>query len=203
MDFRSHGGRSQRRAGTLSTMHAVTHLLLGWGLATATPLRRRDRALVTLAGVLPDLDGLGILAERLTAHAERPLYWYALYHHVLAHNLPFGLLAVGVAAALGRERPRAAALVAASFLLHLLCDLCGSRGPDGATWPLRLLFPWSGWELSWSGQWAFNGWPNFLITFLALAWVLRVAAVRGCSPLEIVSARADRAFCDTVRRRAG
>ncbi|MFH1462966.1 MAG: metal-dependent hydrolase [Pseudomonadota bacterium] len=180
-------------------MHPVTHLLLGWGLATATPLHRRDRALVALAGVIPDLDGLGIVAEKLTLHTEHPLYWYASFHHVLAHNLPCALLVTATAAALARRRVRTPVLVAASFHVHLLADLLGARGPDGATWPIRYLWPFSGLELSWAGQWEFNAWPNFAITLAALAWMFWVAGSRGCSPLELISKRADKAFCGTVR----
>ena len=54
-------------------MHPITHMLIGWTLAQAAPLTRRDRALVTLAGVIPDADGLGILAELLTRHSAQPL----------------------------------------------------------------------------------------------------------------------------------
>jgi len=181
-------------------MHPATHLLLGWGAATATPLSKRDRALVCLAGVIPDLDGLGIVVEKLTLHSEQPLYWYALYHHVLAHNLAFGLVVAVGAAAVARERLKAGMLVLASFHLHLLADLVGSRGPDGSSWPLRYLWPFDGLELTWQGQWAFNAWPNFAITIALLAWLFHVAGRRGHSPLELVSSRADRAFCATARR---
>jgi hypothetical protein len=187
-------------------MHTVTHLLLGWTLATACPLSRRDRALVALAGVLPDLDALGIVVEKATLHTEQPLFWYARFHHVLAHNLPCALLSTGVAVALARRRIRAPLLVAASFHLHLLADLVGARGPDGATWPIHYLWPCADLGLSWSGQWAINAWPNFVVTILALAWVFWVAGTRGHSPLELVSRRADGAFCGTVRgwwRRGG
>ncbi len=184
-------------------MNPVTHFALGWGVATVAPLQRRDRALVTLAGVAPDLDGLGIVAEKLTADSERTLYWWSEYHHVLGHNLLFGLCVGGAVLALGRRRLRAAGLALASFHLHLLCDLAGARGPDGCSWPIRYLFPFSEHGWSWQGQWGFNAWPNFLITGLALAWMFRVAALRGHSPLAIVSRRADRAFVETVRSRLG
>jgi inner membrane protein len=181
-------------------MHPATHLLTGWATATALPLSRRDRALVCLAGVIPDLDGLGIVVEKLTLHSEQPLYWYALYHHVLAHNLAFGLAVTLTAAAVARQRLRAGLLVLLSFHLHLLADLVGSGGPDGASWPLRYLWPFGDLELTWQGQWAFNAWPNFAITLALLLWMSWVAATRGHSPLELISSRADRAFCATVKR---
>ena len=54
-------------------MSPITHLLIGWTVATATRLNRRERAAVTLAGGLPDLDGLGIVAEILTRSWDLPL----------------------------------------------------------------------------------------------------------------------------------
>ena len=71
-------------------MHIGTHFFAGWLVATAPGLTRRERAVITFAGVAPDIDGLGFFVEELTANSARPLPWYSLYHHVLAHNLaPF------------------------------------------------------------------------------------------------------------------
>jgi len=44
-------------------MPPITHFIGSWLLAAAVTDNPRDRKLVTLAGVLPDLDGLGIVAE--------------------------------------------------------------------------------------------------------------------------------------------
>jgi hypothetical protein len=46
-------------------MSPVTHLLTGWLTAQAADLSRRDRALVTLSGVVPDIDALGVVVELL------------------------------------------------------------------------------------------------------------------------------------------
>ena len=40
-------------------MNPVSHLLTGWVVANTVDLKARDRALVTLAGVVADIDGLG------------------------------------------------------------------------------------------------------------------------------------------------
>jgi hypothetical protein len=50
----------------------VTHFLSGWVLANVTPFDRRDRAIVALACVVPDVDGLGAIPEVLTNnHCEQ------------------------------------------------------------------------------------------------------------------------------------
>src|SRR5260370_2383827 len=71
-------------------MSPGTHFLTGWVLANAADLNRRDRAVVTLAAVVPDVDGLGIVAEILTRHSQHPMLWFSDYHHAL-HTLLFAL----------------------------------------------------------------------------------------------------------------
>ena len=44
-------------------MNPATHFLAGWLIANLDRLDRKDRVLVTLASVIPDADGLGILAR--------------------------------------------------------------------------------------------------------------------------------------------
>jgi len=56
-------------------------------------------------------------------------------------------------------------------------------------------------QITWSGQWQLNAWPNFLITGTALALTFYLAWRRGFSPLEIVSKRADDAFIGALRNR--
>ena len=48
-------------------MRPITHLLMGWAVANSAPsLDKPERAMVTWAGVVPDIDGLGIVADWLT-----------------------------------------------------------------------------------------------------------------------------------------
>jgi inner membrane protein len=87
-------------------MSPITHLLAGWAVANTIKLDRRDRMLVTLAGVVPDVDGFGIAAEALTRNGHNPLLWWSNYHHVLGHNLIFGLIVTLIAFLLSfREFP--------------------------------------------------------------------------------------------------
>jgi len=183
-------------------MSPVSHFLIGWVVANSANLNRRERAAVAIAGVIPDVDGLGLIAEVATRNSARPLMWWSEYHHVLGHNIGFCLLVTAVGFALATKRWLTAALVGLSFHLHLLCDLIGARGPDGEQWPIPYLSPFSSaWQWTWSGQWALNAWPNLLITALALGITLHLARKRGYSPLEMVSSRADQAVAEALRRR--
>lgn len=182
-------------------MSPATHFLTGWVLANSASFGRRERALVTLAGVVPDVDGLGIVAEYLTRNSHHPVEWFSTYHHSL-HSLLFAIAVTGVSFALATQRWKTAGLVFLSFHIHLLEDLVGSRGPDGYQWPIPYLMPFSrACELSWRGQWALNAWPNFAITILLLPVTFYLAWSRGFSPLEMVSRKADTAFVSVLRKR--
>lgn len=175
-------------------MSPVTHFLSGWVLANTVPsLSTRDRALITLAGVVPDIDGLGAIPDFLTRNSAQPLDWFSRYHHQL-HNLTFGLVVAALALVLANRVWVTAAMVLASFHLHLLEDVIGARGPDGYPWPIPYLKPFSNaLNITWRGQWALNAWPNFAITIALLTITLWLAWRRGYSPLEMLSKRADRA----------
>ncbi len=182
-------------------MSPVTHGLLSWLIAESGRLLRRDRALVTAAGVIPDLDGLGFAVELATRDSDHPLLWFSQYHH-LFHNALFAALAAAGAFAAARRRWTTALLALLAVHLHYLCDLAGARGPDGAQWPVPYFSPFvRDFELTWSGQWPLNGWPNFAITGAALAASFCLAWARGYSPVGLFSERADRAFVETLRRR--
>ena len=186
-------------------MSPLTHALLSWLTANGAPsLKRRERGLVTLAGMIPDLDGVGAIPQLVTAHTAHPVFWGSDYHHVLGHNL----LAAGVVAALvalrSERRAVAGAFAFTTFHLHLLCDLIGSRGGDGYTWPMSYLFPFTdSVQLSWSGQWQLDAWPNIAITAAAIAMTLVLAARRGFGPLEIVWPKGDQALVAVAQRWLG
>jgi hypothetical protein len=184
-------------------MSPITHFFMGWAVANAAPsLNKRDRAIVTVASVIPDIDGLGIIAERLTINSSHPLYWWSDYHHTLGHNLGFALVVMVFAAILAKQKLKVTLLAFFSFHLHLLADLIGARGPDGQQWPIPYLLPFSNkLQLTWAGQWALNAWPNLVITALLILLALVLARRRGFSPLEMFSAKADAALVNALRRR--
>jgi inner membrane protein len=189
--------------GTSKRMSPITHFFMGWVVANTVPtLSKRDRAFVTWASVVPDIDGLGIIAEKLTQNSRHPLFWCSNYHHVLGHNLCFALLVSTIAAIFANQKIKATLLVFLSFHLHLLADLVGARGPDGDQWPMTYLLPFSNrLQLTWSGQWALNAWPNEVITAVLIGITVWLAWRRGFSPLEMFSTKADAVFVRTLRNR--
>jgi len=104
--------------------------------------------------------------------------------------------------ALASQKWKTGLLALISFHVHLFEDVLGSRGPDGYQWPIPYLAPFSSsLQLIWQGQWGLNAWPNAAITLALLLITLWLAWRRGFSPVEMVSARADRAFVAALRRR--
>lgn len=182
-------------------MSPITHFFTGWVLGCAAGSSRRERAIITLAAVVPDVDGLGIIPELLTRHSRHPLLWFSRYHHDL-HTLPFAIVVFFSAFFLAGRRWRPAIFALISFHLHLVEDLMGSRGPDGFEWPIPYLFPFSRrWTWNWSGQWPLNAWPNLALTVALISMTLWIAVRWGFSPLELFSTRADRAVVRTLRKR--
>ena len=184
-------------------MNVITHMLVGWTLAEHTTNSPRDRALITVASVVPDLDGLGMIVDIAAPHVGWTVQWYERFHHQLLHGLPGALLCTALMAIYATQRWRAALLILISFHLHLLGDLLGSRG-GGVTdiWPIHYLAPLSReWTFAWSGQWPLASWQNTAVTVALMVYAMALAVRRGYSPVGLVSARSDKVFVETLRAR--
>ena len=186
-------------------MSPVTHFFIGWLTANTVQVERRERALITVAGIIPDADGLVIVGDFLAGRSTDRLELWGTYHHVLGHNIGFAALVMTAAFLLARRRRTITALLAGiSFHLHLLGDLLGSRGPDGDQWPIPYLLPFSrDWQWIWEGQWVLNSWQNLLITIMVMGTSFYLAWKSGYSPLEMVSTKADKGFITALRKRFG
>jgi inner membrane protein len=207
-------------------MSPLTHLVASWIVAAKTTDNLRDRRLVTLAGVAPDLDGLGLLIDYAKgAFTSGHYHYYPKYHHWLAHGLPaaevcsalmatlalrrsrvlwlaISTLHLPVLAALARHWCRIFWLAMLTFHLHLLCDFVGSRGPDkGDIWAIFYLGPLSHRPVwFWKYQWPLNGWQNMAIFVVLLAWSLALAVKKGDSFVGVFNHRCDRVFVGVLRK---
>ena len=184
-------------------MSPETHLLASWIIAAKTTNNPRDCRLVTLAGILPDLDGSGIvwdLGRELLGLPSTSLY--ATYHHWLLHGIFGGLAISGALAAFGREKWRVVALAFLVFHLHLLCDLVGSRGPEITDlWPIYYLGPFtrSGMVI-WAGQWRLDSWINRYITVALFLYSIWLPLKLGHSVVGVFNRRADAIFVGVLRK---
>ncbi len=186
-------------------MSPLAHLIGSWLVASATTNHPRDRKLVTLAGVLPDADGLGVIPDVIgswVSGKECTFQYYQQYHHILLHGWPGAILVSVLLAFFARKKWRVLFLCLLTFHLHLVCDLIGSRGPTvGDFWPIcysEPLFRLPIWF--WKRQWRLDGWQNQIIFATLLAASIWLAVKRGYSFVEVVSARADKVFVQVLRK---
>ena len=184
-------------------MSPITHLLASWIVAAKTTRNPGDCRLVTLAGFLPDLDGVGVLFDRCFEAAGNPdTLYYETYHHYLLHGALGGVALALAMAAFARDRLRVALLSLVVFHLHLLCDFFGSRGPTPTDWwPIFYLGPFTHEPMwLWKGQLELDAWPNRLLALVLLAWALRLAVRRGDSFVGVFNRRCDAVFVGVLRK---
>ena len=184
-------------------MSPITHLLASWLVAAKTTKNPRDCRLATLAGVLPDADGLGLVADVANELlGRRPTHYYEQLHHYWLHGI-FGAALITLTLTLfARDRLRVALVALFQVHLHLLCDFVGSRGPSVEDlWPIFYLGPFdkdSMWI--WRGQWRLDGWQNRLIFLATFGTAVVVTLRTGHSVVGVFNRRADRAVVEVLRK---
>ena len=161
-----------------------THLLISWLSSVEFLKNRRERTLVTLSGIAPDLDGLGLAVDWVTGTTEL----YSKYHHYLGHSFMssviLSLLSMFIAKV---QRIRVFILTFFVAHLHIFCDVIGSRGPDGYQWPIYYLYPFNNdFEVVWSGQWELNAWQNQVILVLLMGLCVFYAVTRKISYCAVI-----------------
>ena len=180
-------------------MSPTTHLLASWLVAAKTTDNLRDRRLVALAGVAPDLDGLGLIVDLCKGGDP---YYYPMYHHWLGHGLVGALVCAGILTCFAERKRRTFFLILLTFHLHLLCDLVGSRGPEPKDiWPIYYFGPLSYRPIwRWAHQWALDGWQNYVISLGLFVWSMALAVKTGDSIIGVFNHKADRIFVETLRK---
>src|SRR6266702_6687446 len=175
-------------------MSPETHLFASWLVAAKTTRNLRDCRLVTLAGIPPDADGLGLVVDWITnARGGVQTALYPEYHHFLLHGAFGAVLIAATMAAFAQDRWRVAWLALITFHLHLVCDLVGSRGPSPQDlWPIFYFGPFDKEPMwLWHGQWRLDAWRNRLLTVCLFGFALFMAPAKGYSVAGVFSSRLD------------
>jgi len=167
------------------------HLLISWLTTVEIIKERRERALIALTGLAPDLDGAGIIVDFFTGTTQ----YYFKYHHYLGHSFLFAFLKASIAAFLAKSQKMLVWFLSLFIIhLHLICDLIGSRSPDGYQWPIYYFYPFNSYYgFVWAGQWELNAWQNQVIGLLLLIFCLYYLIVKKITFLEVFSKRLDSA----------
>ena len=143
---------------------------------------------MTAAGLLPDVDGLTLLAGEDA---------YARWHHLLTHGFVAAIGFSVVLAAFATQRWKVLGLALFAFHLHLLCDLLGS----GVGWPIFYFEPLDDRAVGWSGAWELASWQNSVIGLAATLACLLCALPFRRTIVELFSLKADAQVVKTVRAR--
>ena len=174
-------------------MSPVTHLFASWIVAVKTTDNVRDCRLVTLAGVVPDFDGLGLVVDLGARALGHETFFWDRYHHVLFHGGFGAALTAGLFALCARRKLRVGILALLTFHLHLLCDFLGSRGPSPQDlWPIVYFGPFlsqPAWV--WTSQWSLDSWQNKTFSVALLLWIFQIAVTRNTSIVGIFHQKAD------------
>src|SRR5205085_11551567 len=98
---------------------------------------------------------------------------YVAAHRVVGHGLVFALAIVGLVIVVADAPWPTAVLAAVAFHLHVLLDVVGTGG-----FPIRYLWPLTGWALTYRGHWDLASWQNAAVMIVTLLGVLAVARRR-------------------------
>jgi inner membrane protein len=184
-------------------MSPETHLLTGWLIAAYATDNPRDCRVVTLASILPDADGLGVILDEINRFSGHPqTHYYALYHHYLLHGIFGALVLTALLSTFARNRVRVALLCLIVFHLHLLCDFVGSRGPAPEDlWPIFYFGPFDKDPMwLWKHQWRLDGWQNRYFSVVLFVWALVLAERKGHSVVGVFNRRADAIFVAVLHK---
>ncbi len=138
-----------------------------------------------VAGGIPDIDGLGIIVSQKA---------YYDYHHILGHNLLFGIIVSLILAIFCSHRIKCFILYMALFHLHILMDLFGS----GEFWTIAYFQPFSNYELYNEFNWALYSWQNMIANAFVLIWTFALIVTKKRSPLEYMMPKLDQKWSEKI-----
>ena len=166
-------------------MYIQAHAMSGWIVSNYLKLNARERFFSMLAASLLDLDGLGIIVSPDL---------YDTYHHVLGHNICFGIIVAGILTVFSMHKLKCFFLYLALFHLHILMDLVGS----GELWTISYLWPFSKFELYFEHNWALFSWQNMVANFALLGWTIALIFTHKRTPLEYVTPKLDKKWTSAI-----
>jgi len=160
-------------------MNPIVHGMLAWIIAVLFVRELRDRRLVVIAGVIPDIDAILLLVNE-------DLFYE--YHHTIGHSFVFGIPLALLFCVFAKNKVQVLLGSLGTFSVHLIADYFGSN------WPIPLLYPLSNIEFTSAGYISYQtmyGVINPLTALVAFALILVIIWVREQSPFEFLSGALD------------
>jgi len=166
-------------------MYIQAHVMSGWVVGNYLKINARERFFCMIAASILDIDGLGILISQEA---------YFDYHHILGHNILFGVIVSLVLSIFSSHKMKCFILYLALFHLHVLMDLFGS----GECWTIAYFRPFSNYELYSNINWALYSWQNMLANVLLLIWTIALIISKQRSPLEYIMPSLDKKWNEKI-----
>lgn len=174
------------------------HFVISWVLSNLNFGSRKERIVTTICGVIPDVDGLGILIDKILGDGSYSYYF--LLHRKFGHGI-LGLTVIAICVYFICKRRILPVLVAILiYTIHLFFDLIGSAGPYREIWPLYPLWPFSNRQITVGWQWGLNSWQNTAITAIFIVIVIVIAIKKRRTFLEVFSRKIDQ-YCISLFER--
>lgn len=179
-------------------MSPVAHFLISWLSTVEIINERRERAIVTIAGVSPDLDGIGIIPDKVLGTTDL----YIKYHHYLGHSVFSAFFIASIATIFSKTQKVTVWFLSFTLVhMHIICDIIGSKGPDGYNWPIFYLYPiYPRFELTWKYQWELISWQNQTILVVLMIICIIYAIRKEITFLEVFSKRLDEEAFNMYKR---
>lgn len=164
-------------------MSPIVHGMIAWLVAVLFAKRINDRRFITVAGVVPDIDGIFILLSNSS---------YSEFHHTFGHSFVFGILVAVTVYALSTDRVKAFFGALTAFSLHLAADIVGTN------WSVPIFYPVSDFSMT-AGLDHFQIFTIIsVVFFVSLALIIILMFRKGISPIEFISERLDRYLVEKV-----
>lgn len=165
-------------------MSPLIHLITAWLIAMLFTFELKERRIVVLAGIIPDIDGAFILFSQDI---------YIEYHHSFGHSLLFGVILILILSIVFSKHIKNRLLLIGvsilAFSSHLMLDIIGTN------WSVNPLYPILALDLSIYSTlsseiiyWVIN--PVYAILIFGLMAFIIYKKER--SPIEFISVNLDK-----------
>ena len=170
----------------VAEMSPVAHLQFGWWFAHWGNFSRRERAVIALAGLAPDADGVFVFGGQDV---------YYRFHHIQFHNVGAALAVLLLAGVFFWRRPRVWLLIGFAFAAHLVEDYIT------VGWNQHLWLPFSSSPVNLADHlpnWLVQGVFQAVTMVFILAVTVYIYRRHGRTPIEILSPALDRLLLNYV-----
>jgi hypothetical protein len=178
------------------------HFIISWVTANTIQTDRRSRFCITASGLLPDLDGVGYVYDKIALNYGVHTSYYEQFHHIYGHNIFTGLFISAVFFFVCGKRLSVFFLSLIAFNLHIMGDVAGAKGPDGDQWPIPYFYPLNqDIQLIWSGQWELSSWINSAIGVAFFIIAIIIARYRHVTFFELISPQVETLVKEAATKR--